>query len=160
MAYNIVPLFENKQTNKILKSSQQFACLHLCWLLHNVDVRAREIGWGRIYTCPGISHAYDCAQCSVLRIRVKNSWDHSGKLRVSRCMPKSNPRASWQAQPPDFKFVYIGLDWPRLGPLGDVRFYDFFFLWHLNIASSHCLLSVDASLIAFLPDIFLSNSLY
>lgn len=56
--------------------------------------------------------------------------------------------------------MYIGLDWLRLGLLGDVRFYDFFFLWYLNIVLLYCLFFVDVFLIVFFLDIFFFNSLY
>lgn len=47
MAYHILSFFENRQNPEgDSQSSQQIVHPDLCGLAHNVDVKAREIGWG------------------------------------------------------------------------------------------------------------------
>lgn len=49
MAYNILSFFENRQNlEDDSQSSQQIAHPDLCGLVHSVDVRARETGWGSV----------------------------------------------------------------------------------------------------------------
>lgn len=77
MSRNILRLFKNRQNPEVNShGSQQRGHPDLCWLVHDVDVRAGEAGWGSVYMCPGTACACHFAQCSVLGIRFNSTRDH------------------------------------------------------------------------------------